>query len=528
MGSELVLYDSPGSPCARRVRITLLEKGLAWDTVVVDLSRMEQKKPEYLRINPNGVVPTLVHDAHAVYESNVITEYLDDVFPEVPLYPKDPWERAQVKLWQSFELSLAKDYRPMMYQRLLGPMVRLTRTLDEALEIARRSTTNPFDLEWERKVWSLTVLTPEEESSLAARLYRRVEVLEAALASSDFLVGDRFTQAEISVFPRLRMYPFVQLPIAEQRYPRVAAWMARLEQRSSFDASLFSAERGMQKLGDTRIVPWIAAQLKKSSPTLLDRAGLAVARRFFQRTLRWRDSVASARADTRVRKAGRPGLPESADCTQPRPVGTVRPAPDARSLILYGSPLSPCSLRVEIVLGLLGLKWTTRPIDLARGEQKQPEMLRLNPNGEVPVLLDGERVLYDSALISEYLCATFGEAEDAALYPTDPFALAQTKMWIAFDQALHKEWRPLLFARLGSEPLQPSEADLLRHEIERKLERIEEALRPTGHLVGEALTAADIAWFSRVELLPHAGIQLDADRFPAIAAWHERLRSRLM
>jgi glutathione S-transferase len=50
----LVLYDAPGSPCARRVRITLLEKGLPWDTVIVDLSRMQQKKPEYLALNPRS------------------------------------------------------------------------------------------------------------------------------------------------------------------------------------------------------------------------------------------------------------------------------------------------------------------------------------------------------------------------------------------------------------------------------------------------------------------------------------------
>ena len=77
----LTLFDTPGSPCARRVRIVLLEKGLTWETRLVDLTRMEQKRPEYLALNPNGVVPTLVHDDRVVYESNVITEYVDAVFP---------------------------------------------------------------------------------------------------------------------------------------------------------------------------------------------------------------------------------------------------------------------------------------------------------------------------------------------------------------------------------------------------------------------------------------------------------------
>jgi glutathione S-transferase len=142
----LILYGHPSSPCARRVRITLIEKGLTWDTQMIDLSRLEQRRPEYLRLNPNGFVPTLAHGERVIYESNVITEYLDDVFPAVPLYPSDPWELAQVKMWQAAEAAMAKDYRALMYQRLMGPLVRLTRSLDEALAIARQSTSDAADL----------------------------------------------------------------------------------------------------------------------------------------------------------------------------------------------------------------------------------------------------------------------------------------------------------------------------------------------------------------------------------------------
>jgi glutathione S-transferase len=99
------------------VRAVLLEKGLEWTTRIVDLTRMEQKRPEYLALNPNGVVPTLVHGERVIYESNVITEYLDDVFPTPRLYPRDPWECAQAKMWQAFELAMAKEYRPLMYLR---------------------------------------------------------------------------------------------------------------------------------------------------------------------------------------------------------------------------------------------------------------------------------------------------------------------------------------------------------------------------------------------------------------------------
>ena len=130
----------------------MIEKGLRWDTETIDLSRLEQRNPAYLEINPNGFVPTLAHGERVIYESNVITEYLDDVFPKVPLYPADPWELAQVKMWQSAEAAMAKDYRTLMYHRLMGPVLRLTRSLEEALAIARRSTSDPADLAWEQNL----------------------------------------------------------------------------------------------------------------------------------------------------------------------------------------------------------------------------------------------------------------------------------------------------------------------------------------------------------------------------------------
>src|ERR1700731_1052208 len=105
MREPIVLYDFHGSPCARRVRIVLLEKGLKWETRLVDLTKMEQKKPENLKLNPNGLVPTLVHGDRVIYESNVITEYLDAMFPAPQHYPVDPWRSALAKMWQAFELA---------------------------------------------------------------------------------------------------------------------------------------------------------------------------------------------------------------------------------------------------------------------------------------------------------------------------------------------------------------------------------------------------------------------------------------
>ena len=65
----------------------------------VDLFRSEQYDPDYLKLNPKGVVPTLVHDGKPMIESTLICEYLDETFPEPPLTPADPWPKSRMRVW---------------------------------------------------------------------------------------------------------------------------------------------------------------------------------------------------------------------------------------------------------------------------------------------------------------------------------------------------------------------------------------------------------------------------------------------
>ena len=241
MAGDLLLYDHPASPCARRVRIALIEKGLRWRTRVIDLEHLEQKSPWYLALNPNGIVPTLQHGARVLWESNVITEYVDDVFPGPRLYPADPWERARAKMWQAFELEMAKEFRPLLYHRLMGPMKR-ARPRHEELAAAGRHTTDPAHLAWSARVYDGEVLTEAEAERLSALLYGRLRRLEEELAGREFLVGDAFSIADVSVLPRVAMYPWIGLPIAASDYPAVAAWLERLGTRPSFARSIQSAD----------------------------------------------------------------------------------------------------------------------------------------------------------------------------------------------------------------------------------------------------------------------------------------------
>jgi glutathione S-transferase len=94
----LELYHNINSVCAQKVRIALKEKGQDAREHLLTL-RGDQNEPAYLKLNPNGVVPTLVHDGTPVVESSLILYYLDEVFPDPPLMPKAPPLRFRVRMY---------------------------------------------------------------------------------------------------------------------------------------------------------------------------------------------------------------------------------------------------------------------------------------------------------------------------------------------------------------------------------------------------------------------------------------------
>ena len=98
----LTLYHNDMSVCAQKVRLCLAEKQLAYEDKHLNLRAGDQKRPEYLALNPNGYVPTLVHDDFVVVESTVICEYIDDAFPAPPLKPADAKPRARMRGFTKF------------------------------------------------------------------------------------------------------------------------------------------------------------------------------------------------------------------------------------------------------------------------------------------------------------------------------------------------------------------------------------------------------------------------------------------
>ena len=119
MGEGFTLYTYFRSSAAYRVRIALNLKGIAPDYRFVHLLKDggQQHAPAYARLNPQEIVPTLVHDGHAIGQSLAIMEYLDEVKPQPPLLPKDPAGRARVR---QLAYAVACDIHPINNLRVLN------------------------------------------------------------------------------------------------------------------------------------------------------------------------------------------------------------------------------------------------------------------------------------------------------------------------------------------------------------------------------------------------------------------------
>jgi len=181
----LTLYDAARCPYCARVRIALAEKGVEYETVVIDLSN----RPAWIyEKNATGRVPVLEEDAFVLPESVVIMEYLEERYPEPALWPSDPAERALGRLWiERFDDRLGRDY----------------------YTLRRGGERKPLD--------------------------ERLGALDRALEASPFLSGREYGLADIAYVPwilRARENPGVAL----ESFPSLAAWFERLSERPSIRA----------------------------------------------------------------------------------------------------------------------------------------------------------------------------------------------------------------------------------------------------------------------------------------------------
>jgi glutathione S-transferase len=224
----LELYHNVNSVCAQKVRVALAEKGLEYQEHLIDL-RGGQFDPAYMKLNPNAVVPTLVHDGRPVIESSVILYYLDEAFPEPPLMPAEPLQRAAVRLFNKLIdeyvhnsctiLTFATAFRPW-FAGLSG----------EQIEARLAKSPSKQRTEYKRDVALHGLQSRFVRQALDYHL-KLLNMMDEALAKGPWLAGEQFSLADAAVIPYILRLDLLKL--AGLFSEGTSRWYARMRERPS-------------------------------------------------------------------------------------------------------------------------------------------------------------------------------------------------------------------------------------------------------------------------------------------------------
>jgi glutathione S-transferase len=231
------LYNAPQSTCSQRVRFVLNAKGLPFDEVKLDLLAGDQLKPDYLKLNPNGVVPTLDHDGNVIIDSTVIIEYLDEISPEPDFTPRAPVERAQMRALMRFidEMPAAAVRVPTFNLAFLPRFAAMSE--DEFLAFAEsKPLRKEFMLAMGRKGF------PEKEMNAALdRMRRTYERMDETIAESGgpWLLGKEPTLADVALMPAIVRMADLGLDTMWQEMPRVARWYDAIRAHPAFKPTYY-------------------------------------------------------------------------------------------------------------------------------------------------------------------------------------------------------------------------------------------------------------------------------------------------
>ena len=191
------LYMNRMSPNVRRVRITAAVLGLQLEEKNLDLAKGEQKNPEFLVLNPNGAVPTLVDGEVVLTESRAIMQYLASKKPERGLLPLDEQARADVTRWQFWDAShFSPQLGTLAFQRVIKPMTGMGEP--DAGKV--------------------------EEALINFR--RFAAVLNQRLNGKQYVVGDSMTLADLTLASSLMYAKQSQVPLEE--FPNIQTWFSRI------------------------------------------------------------------------------------------------------------------------------------------------------------------------------------------------------------------------------------------------------------------------------------------------------------
>lgn len=262
----MLLYHAANSVCSQKVRFCLAEIGLDYETERLDLMRGDQFRPEYLALNPDGVVPTLVDDALVVVESSLICEYLDRSYNGGALMPGGA-DGIAVRHWLLRSIALHAAINALTFSTAnRGAKFRGLTAEERAAKLAKMP--NPLAA---LKLVSLTdegLASPFVAQALTD-LARALADMERALARGDWLSGRAFGLGDIAVLPYVDRLAWLGFEGLWAKRAGVADWLARMRARPSYEAAVmaFAPEGSLERMHETGTPHWPAlAELWAATP----------------------------------------------------------------------------------------------------------------------------------------------------------------------------------------------------------------------------------------------------------------------
>jgi len=446
----LTFYYFTRSPCARRVWLTILSKGIKCNLVLVDLMKGEQRHPSYLKINPQGKVPAIVVRNHEnknisdciLYESQAIVEWLEETFPTNSLMPINSnsnddiaFSRIFIKMWQYWELVLAEEIWPLSRQQVDGVIWRMNFSRKKFYTIGppAQQSDDPFYKEKVSKIYEGIYLTKSQCRRSVIKILQGFQMLENALkviinitkSHEPFLVNESFTQADIAVYPRLTKMPQngIVCTMYERRYfPNVITYFDRLKQIPVFK----NFEEDDDKIWNSGIFPkfvpqWWGSYLPWFIVVLIGniRSGCYYFQRVTQSSIgdkyiaKILDDVNKKQLsvipiisrDDIVNIVGKSKMPLLNQ--SPSRGSPSKTRNDNENYLFYHNTL-PMASAVRICARLLGFKCVEVEIDVMNLQNFHDSYLKIMPFGEVPSLVICDKAIYGPHIIIELMHTIIG------------------------------------------------------------------------------------------------------------------------
>lgn len=236
----LKLYNSPASVCSIKARLGLTEIGLDYDSIQLDLAKGEQHTPEYLALNPNGVIPTLIDGDLVLGESSLIIEYLDRNYNDSKLMPKERVAEAKARQWLVRTIGIHAAINTITFSTEARDKM-LANNTPEQIEALIAKMPDPA-ARLKRADLIENGLDSPYVSQAFATLRRTFTDIEEAVSTQPWVTGPEYGIVDVALLSYIdRLERLGYAGLWAESTPKVGEWLARCQARPSYDVAISNA-----------------------------------------------------------------------------------------------------------------------------------------------------------------------------------------------------------------------------------------------------------------------------------------------